>query len=254
MKKILPILFMAVLALVAVPAHADTTTCPTGPLTTYLVSGFSCATGTLTFSNFSWAPGGTNTPTAASVGVTPITTGVDGFSFNPSLSVNNSALGPAFIQQSSDLTIFYTVTGGGITDLELGFNGAFSGAGSSEVTEMYCLGFASLSGCSVPHVIQVTNPPANFSQTVTFAPVNVLSVSKDIEQQAGPIVTVILSGGLLGLRCWSQKRLSRFRNLARRKSEQDSRLARIAFPGIKRLLSILTRFDLWPTIVCNSVA
>jgi hypothetical protein len=189
MKKLLPILFIAVLALVAVPAHADTTTCPTGALTAYLVGGFTCSTGTLTFSNFSWAPGGTNTPTAASVGVTPITTGVDGFSFNPALSVNNSGGGPAFTAQSADLTVFYTVTGSNITDLELGFNGGFSGAGSSEVTEMYCLGFASLSGCNVSHPageIQVTNPPANFSQSVTFAPVGVLAISKDIEVQTGP--------------------------------------------------------------------
>ena len=86
------------------------------------------------------------------------------------------------------MTIFYTVTGSNITDLELGFNGAFSGAGSSEVTEMYCLGAASLSGCSAGHSgdIQVTNPPANFSQSITFAGVNVLAVSKDIEVQTGP--------------------------------------------------------------------
>jgi hypothetical protein len=187
MKKLLPILFIAVLALVAVPAHADTTTCPTGALTAYLVGGFTCSTGTLTFSNFSFAPGG-SMPTAASVGVTPITTGVDGFSFNPSLSVNNSGLGPAFIAQESDLTIFYTVTGSSITDLELGFNGAYSGTGSAEVTEQYCLGFASISGCSSGHpagTIQVTNPPANYSQSVTFAPVSVLAVSKDIEVQTG---------------------------------------------------------------------
>src|ERR1700722_223978 len=193
MKKFLPILVIAILALIAVPAHADTTTCPSGAISLYLGPGFSCTTGSLTFSNFSFSSGGTNLITSTQVTVTPITSGPpngDGFDFNPDLLVNNFGP-PVSANQNEDVKIFYTITStsANITDLHLGFNGSFTPGGSAEVTEAFCLndpntlmGGATSGTCSI---INVTNPPTVSNNTVTFAGVSVLSVSKDMQVTTG---------------------------------------------------------------------
>lgn len=196
MKKLIPIV-IAVLAMIAVPTKA--VTCPTGVSLSGggytnangTSNGFSCTIGTLTFSNFSFtssASGNSQALTAAGVTVTDLPNssfpGVpDGFLFTEALGANSTN----GIQSSSDMTIFYTVSGPGIDDLELGFNGAFSGTGFAEVTEQFCLNAATVLNCAAGNagVIQVTNPPASFNTSTTFAPVTMVSVSKDIQVNSG---------------------------------------------------------------------
>lgn len=200
MKKLIPIV-IAVLAMIAVPTKA--VTCPTGVSLSgggYVNAngsgnGFSCTIGNLTFSNFSFtssAAGSASAMTPAGVTVTPLPNssfpGVpDGFLFTEALSANNT-LTPG-VTTNSDMTIWYTVTSNGatLTDLELGFNGFVSGTGVTEVTEQFCLNAASVIGCSFANSgqIQVINPPGIFNTSITFAPVTMLSVSKDVQLNAG---------------------------------------------------------------------
>jgi len=201
MKKLIPIV-IAVLAMIAVPAKA--VTCPTGVSLSaggYVNAngtgnGFSCTIGNLTFSNFSFtssASGNSQALPASGVTVTDLPNssfpGVpDGFLFTEALGAN-STTGTVGLQSSSDITIFYTVTSNGatITDLELGFNGAFTGTGFAEVTESFCLNSSTTFGCSNANagLIQVTNPPPVFNTSTTFAPVTMLSVEKDVQVNSG---------------------------------------------------------------------
>jgi hypothetical protein len=198
MKKLIPIV-IAVLAMVAVPTKA--TTCPTSStLSGYLGAGFSCTIGNLTFSNFAFtssAQGTATLLTATDVMVTTLPTpsgpfsGVpDGFLFSEGLSATGTG-------SVSDMTIFYTVTStsASITDLELGFNGAFSGTGFAEVTEQFCLNAATVLNCSNANsgVIEVTNPPAVFNTSTTFGAVTTLSVSKDVQVNSGTSGTAAIS-------------------------------------------------------------
>lgn len=183
MKKLLPVL-IAVLALAAVPAKA--TTCVPGNMgsSSYGAAGFTCTIGSLTFSNFLTNISGSIQPPAAGVTVTPITTAPDGFTFNPALGVSNTGGG----YQVSDVTIYYTISGPGIDDLDLGFNGAYSGTGMTDVSELWCLNAATLVGCSGANagLISVSNPPPVYNNTITFAaPVSMVSVAKDMLVDTG---------------------------------------------------------------------
>jgi len=152
------------------------------------VGGFSCTIGSLTFSSFSFssAAKGNSTPeTDGGVTVTPIITAPDGFTFTLALSANNSSNGVA---SNSDATLSYVITGPGIDDLELAFNGTYLGTGTAEVSEDYCLNAATVMGCSAANsgAITVVNPPGVFDNTVTFAaPVSEVAVSKDIQVNTG---------------------------------------------------------------------
>ena len=217
MKK----LYMIVLAslMLASSAFATSTTCPTGPLSLYLVSGFSCSTNLLTFNawGYSTTATGSGTPIAASgVSVTPIlTSGDEGFQFNGPWSVSSVGGGPG----TEDSLISFTASGTAINDLELFFNGAVTGTGQSGVTENYCLNH-SLAGCPNGSAgqIKVTNPPPGFNDHVFFSPAGSVSVSKDILVSTGngpgsamisqvinsfsspePLSFVLLGSGLLGL-------------------------------------------------------
>jgi hypothetical protein len=198
MKKLIPIV-IAVLAMIAVPTKA--VTCPTGVSLSgggYVNAngtgnGFTCTIGNLTFSNFSFtssAAGNSQALTPAGVTVTDLPNssfpGVpDGFLFTEALGANSNG----GIPSNSDMTIFYTVTSNAatITDLELGFNGAFTGTGFAEVTESFCLNSATVLGCSSANsgMIQVTNPPPVFNTQTTFAAVTTLSVEKDVQVNSG---------------------------------------------------------------------
>ncbi|HXJ96144.1 MAG TPA: PEP-CTERM sorting domain-containing protein [Terriglobia bacterium] len=99
-----------------VPAAA----CSTAALSTYVVSGFSCTIGTLTFSNFSYSSAAFGGATAIPVDgltVTPLTGGEAGFQFEAPWSVSSA--------QGEDSAIQYTVTAtsGTITDLVLSMAG-----------------------------------------------------------------------------------------------------------------------------------
>src|ERR1700694_350926 len=94
-------------------AFATVTTCPTGPLTAYLVPSFSFTTNSLTCGSGSYS--NLNVP-AAEVIVTPQTvSGNEGFQFQSGWNVNNGAGGG---EMKEDSLISFTAAGAGITNLE----------------------------------------------------------------------------------------------------------------------------------------
>jgi hypothetical protein len=186
-------LLMLASLVLASAAFATPTTCQPGLLSAYLVSGFSCTINSLTFDQWQYvstATGSANSMPAGSVSVTPVTTlGDEGFQFSAGWVVNNMSGPPP---SSIDSLISFTATGSGIGDLELFFNGAVTGTGSSGVTEQYCLNHA-LIGCSASHNISVTNPPPGFNDHVFFAPAGSVSVSKDIFVSTGTAGSAFIS-------------------------------------------------------------
>ena len=182
-------------ALAASSALASSTTCPTTSLTAYLVGGFTCTSGNLTFGGFSFNTASTTTPIAASaVTVTPITaTGNEGFTFQPSgMSVSNSGSNQNFF----DITINYWVTDAfGINDLELAFDGTFTGTGLTRVSESYCLNQTTMTGCppANSNVISVANPGGGSTNSVMFGAVTSIAVSKDVVVASGTNGTAMLT-------------------------------------------------------------
>lgn len=203
-------------------AFATSTTCPTGALSLYLVSGFSCTTNNLTFDQWGYSSAASGLggliPSSA-ITVTPdVTSGNEGFQFQAAWSVSNVGGDP--IHSTEDSLISFTASGPAISDLSLFFNGSVTGTGQSGVTENYCLGHA-LVGCpsALSGQITVTNPPPSFNDHVFFAASSSVSVSKDILVDTGtgtgsamisqvtnnfsntpePLSFVLLGSGLLGL-------------------------------------------------------
>jgi hypothetical protein len=220
------LLKLAAAAMVVAPfAMASISTCPSGGFDQYLlVPNFSCTTGNLVFSNFSYSasanPPGIKIP-ASGITVTPLlTTGDEGFQFNSSWSVSSS--GGA---SSIDSVIFYTVStlnnAATIDDLFLSDNGTQTLTGIASVTEQWCVA-NSIANCPVGGLNQifVSNPGTPNNATAVFGPITSLSVSKDISVASGsngtatittvtnnfsqvgvpePASFVTLGGGLLGI-------------------------------------------------------
>ena len=188
MKKLM---FIAVIGLMAVSMATADVACPTGSLSAagYMNAdgsgnGFTCHIGSLDFSNWSETfapnPGGIG-PTQLTA--TPDTTaGNEGFMFTAFWSAVNLTGNPAN-NVTEDSTINFVVTdtaGAFLHDLGLAFNGAVLGTGASHVTEQFCPNGINCNN------IQVTNPPATFSQEFVL-PTNVtsLTISKDIGVASG---------------------------------------------------------------------
>ena len=186
------LLTLAVAALVIAPlAMASISTCPSGVgLDQYLLTPtFTCTTGNLVFSNFSYSasanPPGIAIP-ASGITVTPLLiTGDEGFQFTSSWSVSSS--GGA---SSLDSVIFYTVRtlnqAATIDDLFLTDNGVHTGTGIANVTEQWCPN-NSIATCPIGSLNQifVTNPGTPNNATANFTPITSLSVSKDISVASG---------------------------------------------------------------------
>ena len=216
--------FMLVLLaflVLASSAFATTTTCPTGALSLCLVSGFTCTTNALTFKLWDYsasASGLGSAMPASGINVVPILTqGDEGFTFNAGWNINGA-------NSSADSLILFTAAGPAITDLELFFNGGFTGSGMTNVVENFCLNHDSVTGCPAGSAgqIKVTNPPPGFNDHVFFSAATSVSVSKDIQLATGaqtgqfaptafisqvsntfstpePLSLVLLGSGLLGL-------------------------------------------------------
>jgi hypothetical protein len=183
---------MAIALLVIGSSALAVTTCPTTTYDNYLVAGFSCVTDNLRFSSFSFSssaqPAGIAVP-ASGIAVTPIDQLFnEGFSFNPGMGVVTQAGG---INSFQDVVVDFTVEdingAATIKDLGIFFNGAFTGTGSTDFAENYCLNANQVPGCPAGDAgqLHVTNPPPNFSDAVFFAPVSKVSVIKDVRASSG---------------------------------------------------------------------
>jgi len=202
-------------------AYATPAACVTDTLSNYLtLPGASCTINSLTFTfdpNTAYTTSGTNLMPANQITVHPdMTPFNEGFTFNAPWHLTGPDL-------SMDSLIRFSVSGPDITDLELQFDGGFTGTGSTNVVENFCLG-GPLSGCPAAFSgqIKVTNPPQGFSDHVFFAAASSVSVSKDIMLATGargeilptafisdvtnnyssapePLSFVLLGTGLLGL-------------------------------------------------------
>ena len=215
-------LLMAALASVvlAAPALAGLTTCPTGALTLYLVPNFSCQTGNLFFNGFGYT--GTGIPSAlaipaSAVTVTPVTTdGSEGFTFSASWNV--STVSGSSTSQVSTITFVVATPVPAITELHLFFDGTHAQTGRDITTENFCLN-GSLQSCAAGNSgqISVTDPPPSFSNSAFFASVQSISVSDTISVVSNgngtaatgnvtstfdtpePWTCVLMGSGLLGL-------------------------------------------------------
>jgi hypothetical protein len=173
MNRFLTLLAFLVLAS---SAFASSTTCPlpNSPYSGYVVSGFSCVSGNLMFSDFLYSatPG---SPSAAGVQVTPLTdTGNEGLLFHANWTGNMDSL----------LTFTVTDLAGTITDLHLSFNGGTLGAGSSATAnETVCLD-GQIATCGNPigisRQLMVPNSTSPTNDAIFFAGVHSIQVRKDI--------------------------------------------------------------------------
>ena len=143
-----------------------------------LIGAGTCTFGPLTFTNWTYTPGGTNPPASAgAIGASFIESGaLVQVEFNPGFSVTAG--------QSSDVKIGYTALGG-VQGLLLAFSAeSHTGGAVNSVTENYWLGCNSITpalscgAVSGTLVISTSNNPGPVS--AFFANTNAITVSKDI--------------------------------------------------------------------------
>lgn len=188
----LPILGLALAACLIAPQAWATEACPDGgPLTVYLVSGFSCQIGDLVFSNFTYTPSGSNQIPAADVTVDTIGPSGSGATLlGPDIGLNFDAPWDATSGNSSDadITFIVTVVGGSpiISDFGLAQTGGVSGTGSSSVAENGC-GPAPCNpqGGALQVLTFAPSDPTMTQEDTTFSPVDSVEVSKDITVTGG---------------------------------------------------------------------
>ena len=196
MKKLS--LFLCVLLGTSAIAMASIA-CPVSTYDTYLGTGFSCTIDDKTFSNFlysSSASGGAGTIPASGVAVVPVTTlNNPGFLFTGGFGVISN--------QTQDELFGFTVRvnqGGNpiddITLLQLGTG--FTGTGSASIAETVCLGDTFANGCLGGTIVTLSTVDnstlVKLSDHITFAPVRVIDVVKDLELFGGPSGSAFVSG------------------------------------------------------------
>ena len=173
--------------------------CPVSTYDNYLVSGFSCTIDDKTFSNWTYASsasGGAAKIPPSGVAVVPVTTLHNpGFLFSSGFGVISN--------QIQDEIFGFTVrvnTGGNaiddITLLQLG--SGFTGTGSASIAETVCLGDTFADGClhgKTRTLLTVdNNTQVTLIDHITFAPVLVVDVVKDLELFGGPSGSAFVSG------------------------------------------------------------
>ena len=172
MKNILLLIPIAL----SVGSTAWASTCASGALSIYDVSGFTCTLGDLTFSNFKYigaSSGGAIDPGAAGITVNPVTSG-----FGSETGLVFTAAWLASEMQTIDSSISFdvsTTNPGGITDLELNVVGGAAGTGDASVAEVSFAPPVSL-------FTQFSSGSALPTDSTTFAPSSVfsLNLNKDI--------------------------------------------------------------------------
>ena len=166
--------------------------CPTTTYDVYIAPGFSCDIGDKTFSDFAYT--GTSNPPgfaipAGGVGVTPITQpGAPGFQWSAGWHASTNS---GVLTQDSLFQFVVNVDPGGapITGLSLSIAGVGqTGTGEVFANEQACLG-ALLPMCSGGTIVTLqvfdTRDGQQLVDSITFPGVTEISVSKDLEIQAG---------------------------------------------------------------------
>src|ERR1022692_3141588 len=173
--------------------------CPVSTYDNYLVSGFSSTNGDKTFFNWSYtssASGGAALIPPSGVAVTPITTPNNpGFLFSSGFGVISNQIQDEFV----DFTVRVNLGGHAIDDITLlQLGSGFTGTGSASVAETVCLGDTFADGClhgTIATLSTVDNSTlVKLSDLITFAPVRVIDVVKDLELFGGPNGSAFVSG------------------------------------------------------------
>ena len=180
-KNVLRILGMFLAySLFASAAHASP--CAVGPLSNYLVPGFSCTVGGVTFGNFTYsatASGGASAISSGSVQVAPDTQpGEFGLDFLGGWSVNSTGA------QGSNIGYTITCDGSGCGDASLSMSGfGFSLHGSDSITETLSNGCSlsifSNSGGTLPF------DSCTYADVASISVADVISVSGNDSGSAG---------------------------------------------------------------------
>lgn len=144
---------------------------------TYFGGGYSCTVGDLLFSNFSYTGSGTNPISASQITVDTVS--------NDGLGLSFHAPWTAAAGMTTDGTIDFTVTvlGGGsvLEDFGLAQTSGVSGNGSASVAEDGCGPAPCLATGGSIYVLTFQDSGERIAQgETTFAPVNSVSVEKDI--------------------------------------------------------------------------
>ena len=108
------------------------------------------------------------------------------------MSVSNSGSNQNFF----DITINYWVTDAfGINDLELAFDGTFTGTGLTRTNESYCLNQTTMTGCppANSNVLSVANPGGASTNSVMFGAVTSIAISKDVVVASGTNGTAMIT-------------------------------------------------------------
>ena len=173
--------------------------CPVSTYDNYLVSGFSCTIDDKTFSNWTYASsasGGAAKIPPSGVAVVPVTTLHNpGFLFSSGFGVISNQTQDEFF----GFTVRVNPGGNAIDDITLlQLGSGFTGTGSASIAETVCLGDTFADGClhgTVASLLTVDNSTlVKLSDHITFAPVLVVDVVKDLELFGGPSGSAFVSG------------------------------------------------------------